>query len=264
MKDVLKEIINNKKKEIEIRKSKKPISYFIESKGLARGIRPFKEAISNPGRINLIAEIKKKSPSRIKGFFKRFDYVSIAKTYQENNAKALSVLTDKKFFGGNIFHIREIRRAVNLPVLRKDFIIDEYQIYESRYFGADAILLIARILSKDQIKGFTHIAKNIGMDVLVEVHDEWDLEKALVSEVDIIGINNRDLDTLEIDIHTTLNFSSKIPKGIVRVSESGIKTNEDILKLRKSGVNAVLIGEAFLSSSDIRSSMEEIMGESKL
>jgi indole-3-glycerol phosphate synthase len=170
------------------------------------------------------------------------------------------VLTDKKFFSGSILHMNEVKRAIDLPVLRKDFIIDEYQVYESRYFGADAILLIARVLSVDEIKSFMHLAKRINMDVIVEIHDENDLEKALLSSPDIIGVNNRDLDTLEVSIENTLKLIPKIPEEIIKVSESGISSNEDVEKIKKAGVNAVLIGSAFLESGDIGARVREVMG----
>ena len=163
------------------------------------------------------------------------------------------------FFSGNILHINEVKRAIDLPVLRKDFIIDEYQVYESRYFGADAILLIARILSVGQIKSFTHLAKKIGMDVIVEVHDENDLEKALLSGADIIGINNRDLETFKVSIENTFRLIAKIPEEVIKISESGISTREDIARLNRAGVNAVLIGGAFLGAEDIAVKIREIM-----
>ena len=261
MKNFLRDIVKLKKKEIEALKLKTPITHFVDSKRLLKGVRSFREAVSAGGRVNLIAEIKKKSPSRKNGFSKNMDVTHLAELYAKNGARAISVLTDKKFFGGDVSHISEVRRIVNLPVLRKDFIIDEYQIYESRYSGADAILLIARILTKEQIKSFMHLAKRIGMDAVVEIHDEKDLEKALVAEAKIIGINNRDLDTFTVSIENTFKLVPKIPHQIVKVSESGIKSSKDILSLKSIKVNAVLIGEAFLESKDIEGKIKEIMGE---
>ncbi|MCX5693420.1 MAG: indole-3-glycerol phosphate synthase TrpC [Candidatus Omnitrophica bacterium] len=259
MKNFLQDIVTLKRREVETLKSKRPITEFIDSKRLLRGIRPFKEAISGGDGLNLIAEIKKKSPSFKRNFFRKLDIASIASIYKSEGANAISILTDKKFFSGNILHINEVKRIVDLPVLRKDFIIDEYQVYESRYFGADAILLIARILSVDQIKSFMHLAKKINMDVIVEIHDEDDLEKALSSGSDIIGINNRDLDTFEVSIENTFRLIPKIPKEIIKISESGISGNEDVARIRKAGANAVLIGGAFLESLDIAGKMREIM-----
>jgi indole-3-glycerol phosphate synthase len=259
MKNFLQDIVALKKREVEALKAKRPITDFVDSKRLMRGIRPFREAISGGDGLNLIAEIKKKSPSFGRNFFRKLDIAGIANIYKSEGAKAMSVLTDKKFFSGNILHINEVKRAIDLPVIRKDFIIDEYQVYESRYFGADAILLIARILSIDQIKSFMHLAKKVNMDVVVEIHDEADLEKALLASPDIIGVNNRDLDTLEISMENTLKLIPKIPRGIIKISESGISTNEDVKKIKKAGANAVLIGGAFLGSGDISARVREVM-----
>ncbi len=259
MKNFLQDIITLKRKEVDALKSKRPITEFVDSERLLRGIRPFKEAISSGEGLNLIAEIKKKSPSSKKNFFRKLDIAGIAGIYKKEGAKAISVLTDKKFFSGSILHINEVKRVVDLPVLRKDFIIDEYQVYESRYFGADAILLIARILSVDEIKSFMILAKKINMDVIVEVHDENDLEKALLSAPDIIGINNRNLDTFEISLENTFRLILKIPKEIITISESGITNNEDIARIKKAGVNAVLIGGAFLGAQDIAGKIKEVM-----
>lgn len=260
MKNFLQDIITLKRKEVEALKSKRPITEFIDSKRLLRGIRPFKEAVSGGDGLNLIAEIKKKSPSFGRNFFRKLDIAGIANIYKREGARAMSVLTDKKFFSGSILHINEVKRAIDLPVLRKDFIIDEYQVYESRYFGADAILLIARILSVDQIKSFMHLAKKINMDAIVEIHDEFDLEKALLAGPDIIGINNRDLDTMEISIENTLRLAPKIPQSIIKISESGISSSADIEKIRNADINAVLIGAAFLESGDIGARVRKVMG----
>lgn len=264
MKNFLREIVALKKKEVEGLKTKRPITDFVDSKRLLKGVRSFREAISSGDRINLIAEIKKKSPSRKKGFFRKLDVGHLAKLYAEGGARAISILTDKKFFGGSVSHISEVRRTVKLPVLRKDFIVDEYQVYESRYFGADAILLICRMLTREQIKSFIHLAENIGMDAIVEIHDENDLEKALVANAKIIGINNRDLDTLTVDLNNTFKLAAKMPKEIIKISESGIRTSSDISRLREAGMNAVLIGEAFLEAEDISASIRDVMGENRV
>jgi len=255
----LQDIVTLKRKEVDALKSKRVITEFVDSKRLLKGIRPFKEAISSGEGLNLIAEIKKKAPSFKRNFFRKLDVTTIANIYKAEGAKAISVLTDKKFFSGNILHINEVKRTVDIPVLRKDFIIDEYQVYESRYFGADAILLIARILSVDQIKSFMHLAKKINMDTIVEIHDEFDLEKALLSGADIIGVNNRNLETFMISMDIVSRLIPKIPKEIITISESGISSNEDISRIRKAGVNAVLIGGAFLGADDIAGKIREIM-----
>ncbi len=257
-------MLDIKKKEVEALKLKTPLTHFVDSKRLLKGVRPFKEGISAGGRINLIAEIKKRSPSRRKAFFKELNIPYLAEVYSKMGARAISVLTEERFFGGDISHIMEVKRSVNLPVLRKDFIIDEYQVYESRYFGADAILLIARILTRDKIKSFMHLANRICMDSIVEVHDEPDLEKALLCDAKIIGINNRDIETLEVDFDTTLRLASKMPKELIKISESGIRNREQIAQLRDLGVHAVLIGEAFLEAQDIGARISEIMGDNKI
>jgi len=261
MKNFLKDIVSLKQKEVEALKAKTPITHFVDSKRLLKGVRSFKEAITSGDGVKLIAEIKKKSPSRKRGFAKKFNVVQLAEIYAQSGAKAISVLTDKRFFGGHVLHLAAVRSAVNLPVLRKDFIVDEYQVYESRYHGADAILLIARILPKDKIKSFMLLAKKMGMDVIVEIHDEADLEKALLCNARIIGINNRNLDTFSVDIENTNRLASKMPKEIIKISESGIKDRNDILKLKKIGLDAVLIGETFLVAKDIALKVKEITGE---
>lgn len=263
MKNFLQEIVSVKKKEVEALKLQRPLTHFVDSKRLLKGVRSFKEEISVGGGMNLIAEIKKKSPSQKKEFLKKLDVARLADIYAKAGARAISVLTDKKFFGGDTSHISEVRRTVNLPVLRKDFIIDEYQVYESRYLGADAILLIARILTKEEIKSFMHLAKRIGMDPVVEIHDEKDLEKAILSDAKIIGINNRDLDTFDVNLDNTFKLAPRMPKEIIRISESGIKGNKDISRLEKIGINAVLIGSAFLEAKDIGARIREIMREDK-
>jgi len=260
MKNFLQRVISLKRKEVDASRLKMPITHFVDSGRLLKGVRSFAEGLSRGGRVNLIAEIKRRSPSRKKGFREKIDVAQIAGIYGKNGARAISVVTDKRFFGGDISYIGMVKQSVGLPVLRKDFIVDEYQVYESRYHGADAILLIARILSKKEIKGFVHLAETIGMDSIVEVHDEGELERALAADVRIIGINNRDLDTFKVSLSTTFRLLPRIPKEIIRISESGIKTSEDIARLRTAGVNAVLIGEAFLAVPDIEGKIKQIMG----
>lgn len=255
---ILSRIIEEKKRVIEEAKR------LVSLEDLVRYIKGvcvksnFKKSISRPHSINLIAEIKKASPSRgiIRG---DFNPVKIAATYQANGASAISVLTDERFFEGKLENIKKVKETVSLPVLRKDFIIDEYQIYESVYAGADAILLIADLFSGDELKRFFDLAASLGLDVLIEVHNEEDIEKALKCGESVIGINNRDLHTFKVELETTQRLSRLIPSGKVRVSESGIKTHEDIMFLKSLGMNAVLIGEAFMESDDIAAKMRELM-----
>lgn len=221
--------------------------------------RLFKKVISRPEKINLIAEIKKASPSR--GIIRKdFNALEIAKIYFESGAAALSVLTEEKYFLGKLSYIRDIQASINIPILRKDFIIDEAQIYESFRSRASAILLIVAILNKKKLQDLIKMAKRLDLDPIVEIHNEGELEIALESGADIIGVNNRDLDTFQIDLNLSRQLIPKMPKDIITVVESGIKNHEDIKEFRDMGVNAVLIGETFMRSDDIPSKIAEIMG----
>ena len=218
----------------------------------------FKKAISKPGRMNLIAEIKKASPSV--GIIREpFDLNGLARTYAENGADALSVLTEDKYFLGKPTYINRVSTEVVLPVLTKDFIIHEHQIFETFCQGASAILLIAAILEDVLLKDLMQVAADLDMDSLVEVHDESELQRALKAKADIIGINHRNLSTLTIDLKVSELLVPQIPKGKVIVAESGIKTHAEILKLQALGVHAVLIGESFLRSVDVGAKVKEIM-----
>jgi indole-3-glycerol phosphate synthase len=258
-KDTLKEIIRKKKERIIL--AKQTISEE-ELKTQVQGLpptRPFIEAISKPRQISLIAEIKKASPSY--GIIRQdFKPQEIAKIYQDCGVQALSVLTEEDFFQGNISFIYEIKILVSLPILRKDFILEPYQVYESRFFGADAILLIADLLSKEKLAELMQLAQSLGLDYLVEVHTEKELKKALDLKAPLIGINNRDLHTLEVDFKTTEKLFLLTPKDKQVVVESGIKNHQDVLFLKILGVSAVLIGQAFMEAQDIKKKVEEIMG----
>lgn len=221
--------------------------------------RPFIEAINKPRQISLIAEIKKASASR--GIIRRdFNLQQIVSAYKEASVQAISVLTEEDYFLGNLSYINEVKGLFDVPVLRKDFIFEPYQVYESRFFGADAILLIASLLTKEKILELMQLAESLGMASLVEVHTEKELKKVLNLKINLIGINNRDLDTLEVDIKNTERLFPLIPKDKVVVVESGIKSRQDVLFLKILGVNACLIGEAFMESSDIKKKVEEVMG----
>ncbi len=259
-KDILKEIIQKKKEKILL--AKQGLSEE-NLKSQALGFpptRPFMEAISKPKTISLIAEIKKASPSR--GVIRQdFNHLNIAQIYQEAGVQAISVLTEEDYFQGNISYINEVKNAVSVPVLRKDFILEPYQVYESRVFGADAILLIADLLSKDKLTELMQVADSLSLDYIVEVHEEKELKKVLnMKGISCIGINNRDLHTLEVDFKTTEKLFPLIPRDKIVVVESGIKSYQDILFLRILGVNAVLIGEAFMEADNIGRKVEEIMG----
>lgn len=221
--------------------------------------RDFCAALSTPNCVHLIAEVKKKSPS--KGIIREdFDPISIAQTYAANGASAISVLTDHEFFAGELAYLSAIREAVTLPLLRKDFTIDPYHIYQARLAGADAVLLIVSILTSTQLREFIEIARSLGLASLVEVHTEEELEVALTGGAEIVGINNRDLKTFHTDIATTFRLKDSIPTDTVVVSESGINTHEDVMKLKEAGINAILVGESLMRSPDIGAKVRALLG----
>lgn len=255
---ILSKIINDKRKTIEKSRAKMPEQKLKELAGKIYLKSSFKRNIARAHHINLIAELKKATPQRgiIRG---DFNPMKIALTYQAGGASALSVITDERFFEGHIKTLKDLKGKVTIPLLRKDFIIDEYQIYESLCYGADAILLIAQILTEEELANFYKLSKDLGMDVLMEVHNEEDVEKVLKTGASIIGINNRDLNTFRVDLATTQRLVRLIPENKVKVSESGIKTYEDVMFLKSLGINAVLIGEAFMLADDISAKMREVM-----
>lgn len=255
---ILSRIIEEKRRVVEEAKRAKSEADLLKEVKNVCVRSAFKKNIARQHHINLIAEIKKASPSRgiIRG---DFNPVKIAVTYQANGASAISVLTDERFFEGRLEYINKVKEYTSLPVLRKDFIIDEYQIYESVAAGADAIILIAELLSTAETAKMFGIASSLGLDVLVETHNEEDVEKAVAAGASIIGINNRDLHTFKVDLGVTQKLIRHIPPAKIKVSESGIKSYEDVMFLKSLGVNAVLIGEAFMEADDIASKMREIM-----
>jgi len=242
----LAEILAEKKKEVARLKKEMPV---YEGPKLPP-IRDFRVAVSAPLRVNLIAEIKFASPSA--GSIRSMtDPVSIGQIYQDAGAAAISLLTDKRFFKGDLDYLPRLKRAISLPILRKDFIIDEVQVREAFMFGADVILLIARILSHGQLSELTAAGRELDMACLTEVHDRDDLDKALECGADIIGINNRDLNTFTVDIKTTFDLAPMVPDGRILISESGINRREDILSLKSTKVQAVLVGSALMRSDDL-------------
>lgn len=256
---ILDRIVEEKKREIDQAKEKVSLEELMEKSASVGKQKSFKEAISQPGRLNLIAEIKKASPS--KGVLREdFKPVEIARAYQAAGASALSIITDKKFFQGDLAFLKAVKDAVNLPILRKDFIIDQYQIYESVYAGADSLLLIVRLLSAGQLAEFSSLCAQLNLEALCEVHSQEDLGKALAADCAIIGINNRNLDTFAEDLQVSARLIKKIPKDKIVVTESAIKTAEDVNYLKGLGVHAVLIGEAFMRSQDIGAKVKQIMG----
>lgn len=256
---ILDDIVAYKIKQIEEEKRELPLKKF-ENKVQDIITRDFKAALNKPG-INIISEIKKASPS--KGIIKPdFDPVAIAKAYEQISIDAISVLTEKKFFMGNDEYIAKVKGVTTKPVLRKDFIVDEYQIFQAKSIGADAVLLIVAVLGK-KLKSFYKLSKDIGLHCLIEVHSREELEIALEAEGDIIGVNNRDLRDFTVDLKTTEKFMEYIPKETITVSESGIKTSEDILYLKSIGVNAVLIGETFMRNIEDIKVVEDFILKAK-
>lgn len=212
------------------------------------------------GRPAVIAEIKKASPS--KGLLREnFDPAAIARSYQDWGAACMSVLTDKEFFQGAPEYLGEARGAATLPALRKDFVVDPYQVFESRAMGADCILLIASCLSRTDMASLEALARNLGMAVLVEVHDATELQSALTLDTPLIGVNNRDLRTFETRIETTLELLAQVPPGRLVVTESGISTVADVSRLRDSGVQCFLVGEAFMRAADPGRALAALFGE---
>lgn len=259
-KEIIKEIIQKKKERILAAKQVEPEDALKEKVKTLGSPKPFMESITKPRFISLIAEIKKASPQD--GVLREnFDPLEIARAYRNAEVQAVSVLTEEDFFQGSLSYIAEIKQETELPVLRKDFILEPYQVYESRVYGADAVLLIADLLSKDKLSELISLVNELGLDCLVEAHTEKELKKILsIKHPFIIGINNRDLHTLEVDLKTTEKLFPLIPKDRIVVVESGIKNAQDVLFLKILGVNAVLVGTAFMQAGDIGRKIQELMG----
>ena len=256
---ILDTIIAHKQKELQIEAEQVPLATLKSKLANLPPTKDFRCAIAQSGNINLIAEVKKKSPS--KGIIREdFDPIQIAETYVENGAAAISVLTDVRFFDGRLDYLSSIRQVVDVPLLRKDFTIDPYHIYQARVAGADAILLIVAALTKDQLREFMDIAASLSLASLVEVHTDTELEIALDVGAEIIGINNRDLRTFHTDLATTFSLREFLPTGKIVVSESGIYTRADVESLREAGVNAILVGESLMRSPDIGEQVRKLIG----
>lgn len=248
---ILDEIVEKRKIQLECEKAAADFETVKKAaEKLDRQCISFKSALAKPDRLSVISEVKKASPS--KGLIRpNFDPVKIAKEYETCGADAVSCLTEEHYFQGSSEYFKAIRQAIGLPMIRKDFIIDEYQIYEARLMGADAILLIAAVLGDEKLKRFGDIAHSLGLDILAETHDESELERVLALDFDIIGINNRNLKTFEVTLETTARLAGMIPEGKVIVSESGIRDNTDMKTVRSYGADAVLIGETLMRSGNI-------------
>ena len=260
MADILERILARKREELEVARAAVPLA---EMQSRARAAPPPRDFVGalrakiEAGRPAVIAEIKKASPS--KGVLRaNFDPAAIARSYEAGGAACLSVLTDRDFFQGAHEHLAEARAACALPVLRKDFITEPYQVYESRALGADCILLIAAALARQDMQGLERAALSLGMGVLVEVHDASELDAALTLVTPLLGINNRDLRTFETRLETTLDLLDRVPAGKTVVTESGILTPADIGRMRARSVNAFLVGEAFMRAKEPGDSLRRL------
>ncbi len=257
---ILDTIVERKKERLLLARLRKPLS---ELKAVIRDMEPprdFHRAIGRgAGPIRMIAEIKKSSPS--KGLIRKdFDPVLIASIYERKAVDAVSVITEEDFFHGRLDFLPGVKATVAVPVLRKDFIFDEYQIYEARANGADALLLIASILDSAQASEYLHLARELGMSVLLEVHDSEELGKALETKARIIGINNRDLKTMTIDLATSVRLKKAVPDDRTVVSESGISRREDVIAIESAGIDAMLVGTCLMESKDIGAKIDQLRG----
>lgn len=250
--DILAQILAGKREEVAAARVKRSLASVRDEAEQAGGVRGFVDALRGKveqSRTGVIAEVKKASPSQ--GVIRAdFRPAAIAKSYAANGAACLSVLTDERWFQGSAAFLEQARAACELPVLRKDFTVDPYQVFEARAMGADAILLIVAALDDAQLADFEQTAAALGLAVMVEVHDERELERALRLETPLVGVNNRNLRTFEVTLETTLRLAREVPAGRLLVSESGIRTPADIARLRAAGVRCCLVGESFMRAED--------------
>jgi len=257
---ILDKIVARKRDEIAQAKASSPAAEMAAQLKDVPPARDFFAALAADGPIKLIAEVKKASPS--KGIIRAdFDPVQIARAYERAGATCLSVLTDEHFFQGSLEYLRQIRSAVNLPLLRKDFILDTHQLLEARLAGADAVLLIAECLDDCNLRKLHQEALELGLTPLVEFYDEENLDRALAAGASLIGVNNRDLRTFEVDLGRTVRMRDKVPLDAVFVGESGIYTRDDVLRLQTAGVDAMLVGESLMREPDIESATKRLLGK---
>jgi len=246
--NILDKIILRKKEEVEAAKAKVSVEELMQSEAFEQRVPSLKAFLTDPTKSGVITEFKRQSPSKglING---QVQVKQVVMAYEKAGASALSVLTDTDFFGGTLAELKEARSATTIPILRKDFMVDPYQIYEAKAIGASAILLIAACLSNDQAKELGAMAQYLGLEVLMELHDESELER-LNPFVDVIGINNRNLKTFEVDLKQSVALAQQLPKDKIRISESGIHSKEDVFFLRENGFDGFLIGENFMKTND--------------
>jgi indole-3-glycerol phosphate synthase len=256
--NILEKIIETKRIEVEQRKEQCPVAELEKSSFFNKPVLSLRKFLQDPSKSSIIAEFKRQSPSKgiING---RVQLQDVVKGYENAGASAISVLTDKEYFGGEAKDLAEARTLVNIPILRKEFIIDEYQIVEAKSIGADVILLIAACLEPERLRKLAEFAKYLGMEVLLEVHNEQELMDNCC-DVDVVGVNNRNLKDFSVSIETSLKLSEMIPKKYLKISESGIYEAETIIKLKEQGFHGFLIGENFMRKEDPAREMEEFVG----
>ena len=263
MSSILEKIVHHKLGEVEAAKRLRRIESLREEVLNVAPPLDFLAALTTgdqASRVSLIAEVKKASPS--KGVIREdFDPVQIAESYARSGASCISVLTDEHFFQGNLEYLRQIRAAVELPLLRKDFVIDEYQVFEARAAGADAVLLIAECLEPEQLRRLHDLINQLGMTALVELYDSENIPAVLACEPKLVGVNNRDLNTFEVDLQHSIRVKSSLPAGIAMVSESGIFTSADVQLMQQNGVEAILVGESLMRANDIELAVKTLMGK---
>jgi indole-3-glycerol phosphate synthase len=259
MSDILQTIVTSKRQELAAAKSRVPEAELERRLLGAPPVRELRAALDRQGTAQILAEVKRASPSA--GVLRQdFDPVAIARIYEEHGAAAISVLTDAPYFQGHLSNLVAIRAAVGLPLLRKDFILERYQLIEARLAGADAVLLIAECLDGDALPLLLRQTHELGMEALVELHDATNLPRVLDSGAKLIGVNNRDLRRFETRLELTLELAPRIPADRCLVSESGIRTRQDVIRLEEAGVRAVLVGETIMRASDIGAKLDELRG----
>lgn len=266
MSDILDQIVASKRREVERARERTPLAALEKRLGAAPAVRDFYAALASAAgsvaatSMAVIAEVKKASPSA--GVMREdFDPVGIGRTYAAAGADAISVLTDEEFFQGRLEYLTAIRGEVGVPVLRKDFLLDPYQVVETRAAGADAVLLIAEILEDPELAELLRLTRELGMEALVEIHEAENLSRVIDAGAKVLGINNRNLRTFETRLEHTLELAERVPKECLLVSESGIKTRADVERLRQAGVRAVLVGETLMRAADMRAKVRELKGE---
>lgn len=261
MTTILDEILEHKRGEVAAAKRERPLAELTPLVESAPPVRGFADALANADGIGLIAEVKKASPSA--GVIREdFDPVDIAKTYADHGAACLSVLTDEKYFQGHLDFLRDVRAAVGIPVMRKEFIIDRYQIHEARAAGADCVLLIAECLDDAELRDLYSCARELGMDALIELYEPENLDRVLALQPKLLGINNRNLKTFVTTLDHTLDLLPRIPDDVFVVSESGIRARADVARLQSAGVRGILVGESLMREADIGAAVDALIGNS--